>query len=89
MDPGSNAKHVIDDAKAIRETCERLSTPATMLRSEEDVATLEKQDRETQAAAAQAQIAKTGAEANRAQAGAQQMAQETQQGGMMPQGGGM
>jgi hypothetical protein len=89
MDPGSNAKHVIDDAKAIRETCERLSTPAAMLRSEQDVTTLEQQDKQMQQQAAAAQIGKTAAEGQRAAAGAQQMQSEMQQGGGMPPGGGM
>ncbi len=73
MDPGSKAKHVIKDDQALREMAERLATPASVLASEQEVAAAVEQEQKMQQAAAQAQIAKTAAEADRAQAGAQEM----------------
>jgi hypothetical protein len=70
MDPGSRAKHVIKDDQALREMSERLAIPAAMLTSEQEVAAAVENEQKLQQAAAKAQIQKTAAEANRAQAGA-------------------
>jgi hypothetical protein len=72
MDPGSRAKHVVKDDQALREMAERLATPASILASEQEVQAAVEQEQKMQQAAAQAQIAKTAAEADRAQAGAEE-----------------
>jgi hypothetical protein len=73
MDPGSVAKHVIKDDQALREMAERLATPASVLASQQEVDAAVKGEKQMQQAAAQAQIAKTAAEADRARAGAEEM----------------
>lgn len=74
----AEAGDVFNGEQAVREMAEHLSTPATIMRSPEEVTALRKQRMELQAAAAQAEIAKTAAEGARAAAGAQEMG-----GGMM------
>jgi len=73
MDPGSRAKHVVKDDVALREMAERLATPASVLASQQEVEAAVKQEQAVQQAAAQAQISKTAAEADRARAGAEEM----------------
>lgn len=74
LDQKSKARFVMKDDEALREMAERLSTPANILASDVEVQQAVEQETKIQQAAAQAEIAKTNAEANRAQAGAQQMA---------------
>lgn len=76
MDPGSPAKFVIKDDVALRELCDRLSTPASMLATDEEVKAQMDNQAKLQQAAQQAQVAKTAMEAERAGAGADQMRRE-------------
>lgn len=76
MNPGSPAKYVIKDDIAMRELCDRLATPASMLATEQEVKAAVDNQAKLQQAAQQAQVAKTAMEAERAGAGAQQMQRE-------------
>ena len=78
MDPGSRAKHVLKDDAAMREMAERLSTPASMLASDQEVEEAVAQEQQMAAQAMQAQTMKSAAEADRAKAGADQMRQEAE-----------
>lgn len=80
LDPRTKARFVMKDDEALREMAERLLTPANVLASEDEVKQAADQENKLQEAAARAQIAKTAAEANRAQAGAQEMQPGMQQG---------
>jgi hypothetical protein len=68
------AGDVFDGAEAIRAMASRLGVPAKLLRSAEDVEALRQQRMAMQQAAAKAEIAKTASEADRAAAGANEMA---------------
>jgi hypothetical protein len=63
-------------AKALREMAERLDTPGAVWFTPQEAAANKQQRQKMQQAAQQAQIQKTQAEGNRAQAGADQMQQE-------------
>jgi hypothetical protein len=68
---------VFDAQQLVREMAERLSTPGTLLRDSAEAGKRRKEREQMQAAAQQAQVAKTQAEGARAAAGAQQLAAQT------------
>jgi hypothetical protein len=78
MDPRSPARFVIKDDIAMRELCDRLSTPATMLATEQEVQAAVANEAKLADAAQKAQVAKTAMEAERAGAGAEALRQETE-----------
>lgn len=67
------AGDVFDAVGTVREMAERLAVPAACLRSQQQARALGENRMKMQQAAAEAQITKTAAEANRAQAGAEEM----------------
>lgn len=69
----AEAGDVFNGEMAVREMADRLSTPATIMRSPDEVKQLREQRMAMQQAAMQAEVAKTAAEADRAEAGANEM----------------